>query len=199
MTDQSSHDARKREYPDPHEMNRPVPRAVLVLVSALLVWAIGYLALNQRDDAPELGDRRTLATLAGKPEGAASAADGAQVYAANCAACHQASAAGLPGVFPPLANAEWVLAADKVPVNIVLHGISGKLTVRGAAYSGQMPAFKDKLNDGEIAAVLSYIRRSFGNSAPTIGADVVKAARAAGKDRHDPWNGDDDLNQLKQQ
>lgn len=199
MTKQSRHDARGREHPDPHEMNRPVPRAVLVLVPALLIWAAGYLALNQRNDAPELGDQRTLATLAGKPDGAGGAADGAQVYTANCAACHQASGAGLPGVFPPLADSEWVQAAGKVPVNILLHGINGKLTVKGAAYSGQMPAFKDKLNDAEIAAVLSYLRRSFGNSAPEVGADVVKAERAAGKGRHDPWNGDDDLKQLRQQ
>ncbi|RFP19402.1 MULTISPECIES: cytochrome c [unclassified Duganella] len=198
MIEQPKHDARERENPDPHEKNRPVPRLVLAVVSALVIWAVGYIVLTQRNDAPELGDRRTLSTLEGKPAGAGGAADGAQVYAANCVACHQATGAGLPGVFPPLAGSEWVLAADQLPVNILLHGITGKLTVKDTAYNGQMPAFKDKLSDAEIAAVLSFVRSSFGNGAGKIGADIVKAERETGKDRKDPWNGDEDLNKLKQ-
>lgn len=198
MIEQPNNDSRERENPDPHEKNRPVPKLVLFVVAAMLTWAVTYILTQQRDDAPEWGDSRTYATLEGKPAGAAGGADGAQIYAANCIACHQATGAGLPGVFPPLAGSDWVLAADKVPVNILLHGITGKLTVKDAAYSGQMPAFKEKLNDTEIAAVLSYVRGNFGNSAGKISADIVKAERDAGKDRKDPWNGDEDLNKLKQ-
>ncbi|MHA4871472.1 c-type cytochrome [Duganella sp. PWIR1] len=193
-----SHDPRARENPDPYERNRPVPRLVLLVVTAIVVWAVGYIVLTQGDDAPELGDQRTMSTLEGKPAGAGGAADGLQIYTANCVACHQASGAGLPGVFPPLGGSEWVLGADKLPVNILLHGVSGKLTVKDVAYSGQMPAFKDKLNDAEIAAVLTYIRTNFGNSAGKIGADVVKAEREAGKDRKDSWSGDEELAPLKQ-
>jgi len=198
MIEQEKQDARARENPDPHEQNRPVPKLVLLVVAGIVAWAIGYIVLNQGDDKPELGDRRTVATLAGKPAGAGGGTvDGAQVYGANCVACHQANGAGLAGVFPPLAGSEWVLAADKVPVNIVLHGITGKLTVKATPYSGQMPAFKDKLSDAEIAAVLSHVRANFGNAAGKIGADIVKAEREAGKERKDPWNGDDELGKLK--
>lgn len=193
-----SNDPRARENPDPYERNRPVPRLVLLLVTAIVVWAISYILLNQGDDAPALGDQRTMSTLEGKPAGAGGAADGLQIYTANCVACHQATGAGLPGVFPPLGGSEWVLGSDKLAINILLHGVSGKLTVKDVAYSGQMPAFKDKLNDAEIAAVLSYIRANFGNSASKIAADVVKAEREAGKDRKDPWNGDEELAPLKQ-
>ncbi|MES2163340.1 MAG: cytochrome c [Pseudomonadota bacterium] len=198
MIEQPKHDVRARENPDPHERGRPVPRLVLGIVALGLLWAVGYIVTNQRNDAPELGDQRTLSTLAGKPAAAAGAADGAQIYSANCVACHQATGAGLPSVFPPLAGSEWVLAADKVPVNILLHGITGKLTVKGTTFNGAMPAFKGKLNDAEIAAVLSYVRSSFGNAAGKIAGDSVKVEREAGKDRTDPWNGDEDLNQLKQ-
>jgi mono/diheme cytochrome c family protein len=201
MIEQPKHDARLRENPDPHEKNRPVPKLVLLVVSVVLIWAVSYIVTTQGNDAPELGDHRTLSTLEGKAAGAGAAgssADGAQIYAANCVACHQATGAGLPGVFPPLAGSEWVLAADKVPVNILLHGITGKLTVKDTAYSGQMPPFKDKLSDEEIAAVLSYVRSNFGNAAGRIAADIVKTEREAGKDRKDPWNGDEDLNHLKQ-
>lgn len=198
MSEQPRADARSREHPDPHERNRPVPKLVLLVVTALVVWAVSYIFLTQRDDAPELGDQRTLATLQGKTGGSSGgAADGAQLYSANCVACHQATGLGLAGVFPPLAGSEWVLGRERVAINILLHGVSGKLTVKDTAYNGQMPPFKDKLNDAEIAAVLSYVRSSFGNSASKITADLVQAERAAGKDRKDAWNGDEDLSKLK--
>lgn len=198
MIEQPKHDPRQRENPDPHEKNYPVPRTLLAMVSAVVIWAVYYIFTTQRDDDPALGDRRTLATLEAKPKGAAGTADGAQLYGAQCAACHQASGAGLPGVFPPLAGSEWVVGADKTAANILLHGITGKLTVKGTAYNGAMPAFKDKLDDNEIAAVLSHIRSNFGNAAGKVSADLVKLERAAGKERTMPWNGDDDLAKLKQ-
>lgn len=203
MNLQDKNSARERENKDPTEGNRTMPVIVYMAVTAMIVWAVSYIFYNANTDAPELGDRRTLLTLMARSAGtaggaAAGSADGGQIYSANCVACHQANGAGMPGVFPPLASSEWVLAKDKVPVNILLFGITGKLTVRGASFSGQMPAFKDKLSDDEIGAVLSYIRSNFGNSAAKIAADAVKAERDAGKDRKDPWNGDDELNKLKQ-
>lgn len=187
--------ARLRENPDPHEGSGPVPRAVLALVAAVLAFGVTYIVTTQRDDDPTLGDRRTMATLAGKVKGAS--ANGAELYAANCVACHQASGAGLAGAFPPLAGSEWVLGSDKVLANILLHGVTGKLTVKGASYNGAMPAFKDKFDDNEIAAVLSYVRSSFGNTAAKVSPELVKAEREAGKARTAPWNGDDDLGKLK--
>jgi mono/diheme cytochrome c family protein len=190
--------AQKRENPDPQESSTPIPKTVIVLIGLTLLWAVGYIVFMARpNDAPALGDSRTMADLKPQPASAGGAADGAQIFAAQCVACHQATGAGLPGVFPPLAGSEWVLAKETLPVNILLHGISGKLTVKGASYNGQMPAFGAKLNDNEIAAVLSYVRTSFGNSAGKIDAAAVKAARDASKDRQSPWNGDDDLNKLK--
>ena len=198
MSEESKNTARTRENPDPHEKNRPVPKGVLLIVSAALIWAVTYIVTTQQNDAPELGDNRTMQTLEGKTAGASGAVDGAQIYQANCVACHQASGAGLPGVFPPLAGSEWVLASDKLAANILLHGIAGKLTVKDLAYNGQMPAFQEKLNDAEISAVLSYIRSNFGNKADAVSAEVVKAEREAGKDRKEPWKGDEDLGKLKQ-
>jgi mono/diheme cytochrome c family protein len=199
--DQMEHgsvDAQERENPDPTEVDRPIPWLVLTLVGLLIGWGITYILMQNPKDDPALGDSRTLSTLQAKPAGApGGAVDGAQIYSAQCVACHQATGAGLPGVFPPLAGSEWVTGADKVTAAILLHGITGKLTVKGASYNGQMPAFKDKLNDAEIAAVLSHIRSNFGNAAPKVGAEVVKSEREATRDRKDPWSGDDDLAKLK--
>lgn len=197
MAEQQEHGARLRENPDPHEKNNPVPLVVLAVVVGLFAWAVFYILTTQHDDDPTLGDRRTLATLQGKPKGAVSSANGAELYAANCVACHQASGSGIPGAFPPLAGSEWVLGDEKILANILLHGITGKLTVKSAEYNGAMPTFKDKLDDYEIAATLSYVRSNFGNSAAAVKADIVKEERARSKDRSTPWNGDDDLSKLK--
>lgn len=197
MTEQRDNQARSREHPDPHEMNKPVPPVVIAIVAGLLLWAVSYIVTTGRDDDPTLGDRRTLATLEGKVKGATSSANGAELYAANCVACHQANGAGLPGAFPPLAGSEWVAGPDRVLANILLHGITGPLTVKGVTYNGAMPSFKAKFDDHEIAAILTYIRASFGNTAPQVSADVVARERAAGKERTTPWNGDDELAKLK--
>jgi mono/diheme cytochrome c family protein len=112
-------------------------------------------------------------------------------------ACHQATGHGLPGVFPPLAGSEWVTGKESLVVQIVLHGVSGDLTVSGNHYNGQMPTFKDKLGDAEIAAVVSYIRGNFGNTAAKVDAATVKAQRAATAAHSQPWNGDAELQAMK--
>lgn len=182
-----------REHAEPYERSYPIPWPVLGAVALLLAWSVYFILTTQRDDAPALGDQRTLSTLQGKAPGAAGSADGAQIYAAQCVACHQASGSGLAGVFPPLAGSEWVSGSDKVLVNIVLHGVTGKLTVKGVAYNGVMPAFKDKLDNAELAAVLDHVRASFGNSGARIAPALIQNEREAGKARVQPWNGDEEL------
>lgn len=116
-------------------------------------------------------------------EAPAPAAGGANVYARQCSACHQAQGGGVPGAFPPLAgNAD--LYRDRVfPVYVVLNGLSGPIEVAGATYNGTMPPF-DHLSDAEIAAVIGYVRTAWGNAklrpGGFTGVDeaAVKRARA---------------------
>lgn len=186
-----------REMPDPHESARPIPKVVLLVVACVLISAIAYIFTYQ-DNAPQLGDRRTNADLVATTKAkAGGVVDGAQIYGAQCVACHQATGLGLPGVFPPLAKSEWANGKPDVAAKIVLHGITGKVTVEGVEYNGSMPVFKDKLNDAEIAAVLTHVRSNFGNSSSKIDEAMVKSARESSKDQATPWNGDADLNKLK--
>jgi mono/diheme cytochrome c family protein len=124
---------------------------------------------------------------AGAPAEAEEHANGAAVFSARCAACHQANGKGVPGVFPPLAGSEFVDGDAARVVRIVLHGITGPVTVAGATFNGAMPAWADQLSDAEIAAVLSYERSSFGNQAPPIASSLVAAERAATAGRTQPW------------
>ncbi|MFA5488515.1 MAG: cytochrome c oxidase subunit II [Candidimonas sp.] len=82
-------------------------------------------------------------------------ARGQQVYSANCVACHQANGQGLPGTFPALdGDEEYVLAPYKEQALTVLNGHPGTA----------MAAFRDQLNDTEIAAVITYTRNAWGNA-----------------------------------
>ena len=94
---------------------------------------------------------------------------------------------GLPGAFPPLAGSEYVLGEEERVVRIVLHGLGGPVTVQGQTYNGAMPAWADQLSDAEIAAVLTYVRTSWGNRAEAITAERVARERAATAGRTAPW------------
>nr|WP_315597072.1 cytochrome c [uncultured Cupriavidus sp.] len=196
MTDQQekrqADAARARELEDPHENRMPIPRYVLALVAVLVAWGAWYIVTAPIDQPPSLGDQRTTADLQGKPKaaGGGAAVDGAAIFQGRCVACHQANGQGLPGVFPPLAQSEWVNGKDAKAAQIVLRGVTGKLTVKGTAYNGAMPAFADQLNDAEVAAVLTYVRSQWGNAAPPVTAETVAAARADTAAMKVPFDGD---------
>jgi mono/diheme cytochrome c family protein len=189
--------SRSTEHADPHEQYNPVPRVVLGLVMALMVWAVSYIVMQRPDGVAALGDRRVPAMLAqGSAAGQAAAVDGRQLFTANCQACHQATGQGLPGVFPPLAGSEWVKGDAQLLTQIVLHGLNGKIDVRGVSYQGAMPAFGAQLGNAELAAVLSFIRSEWGNGAAAIDAPTVEAARQAFAERSQPWNGAEELQRV---
>ena len=127
----------------------------------------------------------------------ASQASGATLYSTLCAACHQASGTGLPGVFPPLAGSDWVSGKDSTLAAIVLQGVSGKLTVNGVAFNGAMPSFKAQLSDEQLAAVLSHVRSAWGNASPPVAPQTVARVRDELKARTEAFAGDQDLAALR--
>lgn len=91
---------------------------------------------------------------------------GSQVYASNCASCHQGTGAGIPGVFPPLAEHMPVLynadGGREFLVNTIIYGLQGEITVSGQTYNGSMPGWQ-QLSDEQIAAVLNHELTDWGN------------------------------------
>lgn len=113
---------------------------------------------------------------------------GKEIYAREgfCITCHQADGGGLPpSGFPPLASTNWVTGNEDRLIKIILHGLQGPIEVKDRTYGGQVPMtpFGGMLNDEEIAAVLTYVRNSFGNNAPPIHPDKVKTVREQTKDK----------------
>jgi len=95
----------------------------------------------------------------------ASAADGKAVFQKSCAACHQASGKGIPGAFPALAGNAFVQGPAQDPATVLLKGRGG------------MPDFSASLSDADMAAVLTYVRASWGNRGDALTEQQVAALR----------------------
>lgn len=103
---------------------------------------------------------------------------GKKVFTANCVACHQLTGLGLAGAFPPLVASEWVLGDPARPVAIVLQGLMGEIEVKGKKYNNVMAGLGAILKDKDVAAVVTYVRNSWGNSASPVDEALVKKIRA---------------------
>ncbi|RKX35622.1 MAG: cytochrome C [Verrucomicrobia bacterium] len=193
---QSVHAQMLREKPEPKDGFSPIPILLLLIFSGLIVfggiymarYSAGFnaLAFNETvrpDDVGEGGEGEA-------PPAPDPLVVGKRLYTQNCVACHQATGQGLPGVFPPLVASEWVLGSEQSPIRVVLHGLGGEIEVLGVSYNSIMPAFgPSTLNwgDGDIAAVLSYIRQEWGNAADPVSPETVAAVRAETADRTTAW------------
>ncbi|MBV8639167.1 MAG: cytochrome c [Candidatus Eremiobacteraeota bacterium] len=123
------------------------------------------------ETATAAGTESAMSNAASPAAGAANgavASDGAKVYQTNCSSCHQASGQGVPGTFPPLAGNPAVSGDATKVIHIVKFGLNGKVDVKGTSYNGMMPAWGQQLSNGDIAAVVTYIRSSWGNSAGAV-------------------------------
>jgi mono/diheme cytochrome c family protein len=184
--------AQARERAEPSERTQPIPLVAAAITLAMVLAGAAYIFFSEPFGSAGLGDRRTLADLRGPAAGAA--ADGKQLFTANCAACHQASGKGLPGAFPPLDGSEWVTGEPRILANILLHGVTGEMTVGGNVFKGDMPPFQ-KLGDAELAAVASYVRSEWSNKASPVGVDLFATERKAAS-RGAPFNGGDEIRAL---
>ena len=91
-------------------------------------------------------------------------AQGRVVYEANCAACHQADGAGVPGAFPPLVGNDRVDDSDYL-TDVIRNGLVGPIQVSGVDYDGAMPAFAS-LTDEEVGALVAYVQEALGAPLP---------------------------------
>ncbi len=81
----------------------------------------------------------------------------------------------MPGAFPPLAKNAYVTGDPKKVIGTLLNGLNGAVSVNGKTYNGAMPAWKGQLSNAEIAAVITYIRSSWGNKASAVTEAQVAA------------------------
>jgi len=109
---------------------------------------------------------------------------GEEIYSrdAYCQTCHQENGKGLLATgYPPLAGSDWVTGDPDRLIKLVMHGLYGPIEVLGKRYDGQVPmtAYGGLMSDEEMAAVLTYVRNSFGNEASMIKPEQIDAVRTA--------------------
>ncbi|MEO5712246.1 MAG: PA14 domain-containing protein [Luteolibacter sp.] len=122
------------------------------------------------------------------------AQDGQQLFTLYCSACHGADGKGATGgTFPPLSESPWVAGDADRAVKIALKGLTGSVDVLGKTYNLEMPPQGAVLPDDQLAAILTYVRSSWGNSATPVTADFVKTTRASVEDRKTPWTAEEIL------
>jgi mono/diheme cytochrome c family protein/glucose/arabinose dehydrogenase len=112
---------------------------------------------------------------------------GREIYKTVCQACHQPDGRGQDKLAPTLIGASFTLGPPGIPVRILLNGKEGTF--------GLMPAIGATLTDEQIASVLTYVRREWGQGATPVDAATVKAVRALSLDRTRPWT-DGELRKL---
>ncbi len=160
------------------------------LAATLLLAACGgekAASTPSTDSTPVAEQPTPAAPAAPTTVASADAAKGEELFG-RCLACHQANGAGMPGVFPPLAGSEWVTGPASRPIAILIHGLTGEITVKGAKYNSAMMPYGTgaPMSDAEVASVLTYVRSNFGNTASAVTADEVAKVRAATAGRSTP-------------
>lgn len=186
------HDDVMHETAEPFEDTIKGPVWFYLFVVFSMVVGAFYLGrhMGRMDTAAHIGFLHDGGKQGGQAQESAPAStvSGASIFSSRCATCHQANGQGVPGAFPPLVGAKYVLESPEVLVNIILHGLQGEIEVAGKTYNGMMPPWGSQLGDEEVAAVASYIRSELGdNKADKVDAALVKKIREQTNDRQTPW------------
>jgi glucose/arabinose dehydrogenase/mono/diheme cytochrome c family protein len=145
------------------------------------IWRVFYTGeTTTPSNAPSSASaipNRTMATSPAAPAATADNSRGAEIYQQVCIACHMPDGKGVPGTQAPLAGSAVVAGDPATLIRVLLKGPADVLPANRPKYNVVMPPFGGTFTDADVAAVLTYVRRAFGNNAPAISADQVKSQR----------------------
>ena len=111
---------------------------------------------------------------------------------AVCFSCHGPDGSGVTGLGPPLDGSEWVNGKPETFINIMLHGLTGPISVGGQTYTStaDMPSLgmNPMFTDEKMADIATYVRNEWGNKGSAVSPALVKKQREATKARNGrPW------------
>lgn len=120
---------------------------------------------------------------------------GRQQFLNVCSGCHGPDGGGIRRFAPPLRESEWVLGDEKRLSLILLHGMEGPLEVNGKSYDAPeilpvMPSFST-MDNGDLAAIMTYIRREWGHTADPVSAGTVGGIRYRSQGKVTPWKAEE--------
>lgn len=102
--------------------------------------------------------------------------DRKSIYMKYCLTCHQTDGGGVPQMFPPIKNSNWVNGDKDKLLKVLINGLSGEIEVNEEYYDQTMPKF-DYLTNDQISKVLTYIRQNFNNNASPVTINEVITGR----------------------
>ena len=175
---------------EPKAGTAAVPVVLLVLAVLILYGGMIYFDHYSGWFSPQVYEPyHSVAelTLYQPPTGGLDLTRGRAVFDQICALCHNTDGMGKPNQAPPFVGSEWVLGDPKRLIRIPLWGLNGSVTVKGEGWNLSMPNMGAALSDDDLAAVLTYMRQSWGNKAAVITPEEVKAVKATVGNRTQPW------------
>lgn len=180
------------EAAEPQAGRHAVPVWLVVVLFVLLYWGMVYFDqhggwFNEEVYLP-YHSYAEVELCQPKKEGV-DFGRGKAVFDSICALCHNVNGTGNPGQAPSFVGSEWVLGSPNRMIRIPQNGLAGPIPLKGAIWNQQpsMAAMGNALSDDDLAAVLSYIRNSWGNHASIVTPEQVKAVRAQIGNRSQPW------------
>lgn len=190
---QKVHGQLMREKEEPTEGFSPLPLTLVAIFMGLSFWAGLYMVhtggyfdpFHYDETKPYGADMQSSG-----PVEVDMVALGKGVYTRNCLACHQSDGKGLPNVYPPLVDSNWVQDNPARIIKVVLSGLGGPVEVDGKQFNNQMTPFGGVLSDQQIAAVLTYVRTdpTFANDSYPVSEELVASVRAEYGSRSEVWS-----------
>ena len=157
----------------------------IIVVTLLVIFVGGYYFdqhsgwFNAKVYTP-YANAEQLETYQPKSGEQAARARGKAVYENVCGICHAVDGTGKPAQAPTLIGSDFVIAKGfNRLAHIPLMGLNGPIKVQGKDWNMAMAAMGAALPDDDLAAVLTYIRSSWGNQAGPVTGDDIKKIRAA--------------------
>lgn len=189
-TSTTSHEMPRSNSPEPKAGLIPVPVTIFIVLAMIFYWATLYIdqnggGFNSRVYTPYASGKQ-LDKLAPKSKEDPLLVKGREMYMPACGVCHGENGLGSSANgCPPLAGSEWVTGTPSRLVRIMSKGLTGPIQVKNQTYgSGAMPNVGDTLPGDEkqraeaIAAIATYIRRTWGNKAPAVKPADAEKIRA---------------------
>ncbi len=180
------HEQAVREMEEPRDGISPTPVTFLLMCFVFTAWGGYYIADNQGNWSGMEYSAKPASAAAGPAAVIDPMVMGKEIFGA-CTQCHQADGKGVAGTYPPLVASDYVTGDERRLAAILVNGINGPFVVNGVTYNSEMPKWRDYFSDEEIAAVITYIRNSWGNKAPAVSKDTVAKVRAELADKPNAW------------
>jgi mono/diheme cytochrome c family protein len=182
------HQAAMREMSDPVDGVTATPVPFLLACFFFCFWGGFYISEYKGEWSGDVFNENYKPGMAAPAAAPVNPMVLGQEIFNTCTQCHQSNGLGIPGQYPPLVASEFVTGDSRRLTAILLNGANGPFVVNGQAYNSKMPAWRDQYNDEELAAVMTYIRASWGNKAAPVTKESVAQVRGELKDLTAEWS-----------